>query len=644
MKEETKRGLYDFIKRADERLKGDTSLLNIISTHWGIYQMPSTGEDYRYKILGDEIEKHHILNDDWPQDKLYIRILKIFEDEARLLKFVRDLLNLKDVRIDVGLVDDLRNSLHKEGLDIIEMNNYLFIGRMNQNISKICDNNIPFILCKSEITHIVKFEEIEIQLPKDDICYVVTFNDEWNDYGKHTWFGIYYKEGKTVTLIGTIKIMKGDENNTYNTLPERFYYLDDEYCSLGYDVNFYKKVYELFQDKSMDFLSLLQDAATNNAIHERNRESYTFCKSLLRMNSSERSLREGRFYANGIDMRNAYCFKFSYAPPYLTEEEERVGIDFGFQYNCPSFRRVMGLIGENGVGKSSLIKSLSQSIARKDNKNFIDEAPIFSKVMVLSFSPFDIYPHTCPNSIIEYRYCGLMKSERELMSQEELIEKFKANLKNINARENADKLLSIWKKIMSDVIAEQIIGSFFEFDDFESRIVDKPIDEFCNNMSSGESIFVYSLTEIIANIRYDSLIMFDEPEQHLHPHAITKLIRAIYKVLDIFESYAIIATHSPLVIREMVSDNVLVFSRADNLLNVAKIGIESFGEDISLLSDIVFRNMNDQKRYEYVVKELVEDKGYGYKEVIEYLEGKHNKLGLSARLMIRNIVENNQKA
>lgn len=264
--------------------------------------------------------------------------------------------------------------------------------------------------------------------------------------------------------------------------------------------------------------------------------------------------------------------------------------------------------------------------------------------MVLSFSPFDIYTHNCPDSIIEYRYCGLMKSERELMSQEELIEKFKANLKNINARENADRLLRIWKKIMSDVIAEQIIDSFFEYDDFESRIVDKSIDEFCNNMSSGESIFVYSLTEIIANIRYDSLIMFDEPEQHLHPHAITKLIRAIYKVLDIFESYAIIATHSPLVIREMVSDNVLVFSRADNVLNVAKIGIESFGEDISLLSDIVFRNMNDQKRYEYVVKELVEDKGYGYKEVIEYLEGKHNKLGLSARLMIRNIVENNQKA
>lgn len=56
MKEETKRGLYDFIKKAYDKLRGDTSLLNIISTHWGIYQMPSTGDDYRYKVLGDEIE------------------------------------------------------------------------------------------------------------------------------------------------------------------------------------------------------------------------------------------------------------------------------------------------------------------------------------------------------------------------------------------------------------------------------------------------------------------------------------------------------------------------------------------------------------------------------------------------------------
>ena len=170
-------------------------------------------------------------------------------------------------------------------------------------------------------------------------------------------------------------------------------------------------------------------------------------------------------------------------------------------------------------------------------------------------------------------------------------------------------------------------------------LVDRVIHDFCQNMSSGETIFVYALTEIIANIRYDSLIMLDEPEQHLHPHAITKLLRAIYMVLDKFESYAIIATHSPLVIREMVSDNVLVFTREDNLLNVVKIGVESFGEDISVLTDVVFKNMNDEKRYEYVVRELSDRYGDDYDKIVEALQGEHNKLGLSARLMIRTIVE-----
>ena len=110
-------------------------------------------------------------------------------------------------------------------------------------------------------------------------------------------------------------------------------------------------------------------------------------------------------------------------------------------------------------------------------------------------------------------------------------------------------------------------------------------------------------------------------------------------VLDKFESYAIIATHSPLVIREMVSDNVMVFSREDNLLNVVKIGVESFGEDISVLTDVVFKNMNDEKRYEYVVRELSDIYGYDYDKIVGALQGEHNKLGLSARLMIRTIVD-----
>lgn len=521
------------------------------------------------------------------------------------------------------------------------MNNHLFIGNENQSSPTACDNIIPFVVCNSDVDHAVDFREKDIELPQDVKCFVLTFNNKWNDFDQFTWFRLYFKEGDGLRNIGTLKIMKGDKDNTRNVLPERFYCLGDDFCSLGYDIDYYKNVYSLFGKNSMSILSCLQDAATNINIHDRFADKYIFKQSLIRMNCSERALREGRFYANGKTMNNAYSFVFKYATPYHFDKEERINVGFDFKYNCPSFKRTIGMIGENGVGKSSLIESLSQSIAQKDSNCFVGEAPIFSKVMVISFSPFDAYPSSRLYRGIEYRYCGLMKSKNELLTMEEQIEQFKSNLNHIASRKGADHLMQIWKFILKDVITKEVLDSFFENDktNFRKVLVDDVIHDFCKNMSSGETIFVYSLTEIIANIRYDSLIMLDEPEQHLHPHAITKLLRAIYTVLDKFESYAIIATHSPLVIREMVSDNVLVFSREDNLLNVVKIGVESFGEDISVLTDVVFKNMNDEKRYEYVVRELSDRYGDDYEKIVEALQGEHNKLGLSARLMIRTIVE-----
>ena len=40
-------------------------------------------EDIRFSNLGDEIEKHFIINDDWSQEKLFNLIFKLKEDEER---------------------------------------------------------------------------------------------------------------------------------------------------------------------------------------------------------------------------------------------------------------------------------------------------------------------------------------------------------------------------------------------------------------------------------------------------------------------------------------------------------------------------------------------------------------------------------
>ena len=141
----------------------------------------------------------------------------------------------------------------------------------------------------------------------------------------------------------------------------------------------------------------------------------------------------------------------------------------------------------------------------------------------------------------------------------------------------------------------------------------------------------------MANIRYDALLLFDEPEQHLHPNAITQLIRGISSLLESFCSYAIIATHSPLIVRELVSDNVYVMTRENKFLSVAKIPIECFGEDIAILNDVIFGNRDQVKRFEEFIRKFVSD-GNSYEDILKLIETDNIPLGLSAKLLIKRTI------
>lgn len=89
-----------------------------------------------------------------------------------------------------------------------------------------------------------------------------------------------------------------------------------------------------------------------------------------------------------------------------------------------------------------------------------------------------------------YTYC----IENELIKRENQIEVFKSNLKEILKREHVDSLLEIRKNIMSEVIKEEVITSFYHKNNGEYELCNETIDRFCMCMSSGESIFVYALT------------------------------------------------------------------------------------------------------------------------------------------------------
>ncbi len=619
-------------------IRYNSDLMNDLSEFWDVYQKASTGEDKRYQILGDEIEKHFIFNDDWSEDKLLKSILKVTENGNLFLKFLERIINYKTNKDkQEEIIERIKVLLEKERLTILENDGALHIGSKDANRLKI-NNSTPFIQCKSQIITYTNFTEEDIEWPNRTNCFVLTHNYAWNDFGYYTWFALHYIDNDGGKYnIGTVKIMKRGCDNTNDVLEQHFISLSEEYCSLGFDVSYYQNLKKVLGNKAYDCLAALRDVACFSSIHEAFEKEKAFIHSLCRFNSSEKALREGRYFVNGRDIKDAYSFTFRYSPKYKDPDDEDNVIDFNLEYKCQPYKRIIGLIGENGVGKTTLINDIVDALVKNKKEGFEGLRPIFSQVIIVSYSPFDHFPPNNINYMMGYKYCGLLKERNELLSLDDQVEHLIRNINKIIEREQSDYLMTTWKEIISEVFPPDTIKAICH-----DKTVDKEgTKNVCKRMSSGETMFIFAISDILANIRNDTLLFFDEPEQHLHPHAISQLLKAIFEILERFQSYAIIATHSALVVREMVAENVYVFNRNLNTLNVSKIGYECFGEDISVISDVIFKNLNDEKRYEKFIEDTAERCAWDYDRTMEVLQ-LQGKVGLNLRLIISNIINQHQ--
>lgn len=638
---EQRDNLYNIAIKEVQKVRYESDFMNILSAIWNVYKKNATGEDSRFNVLGDEISKHYVLNNDWSDDKLFVSILKLKDDDEALLRFIQALINTQDGNVTEDTIAQINQNI-PEGMRFEKGRDNIYLFVSNRRLLQLdIDQDYKFVKCQSKYTHgslVLDYDSFPQNLGTN--VFLLAHNN-WDDYGYKTTYALYYKdENNIINRIGILKLMKIGEHHTNSVLDNSFCILSEEFCSLGQDLSYYSKLYELFKDRSYVILRALRDAAVYSNIHEKFEQDEGFKVSLLRDNSAEKALREGRFIINGRKMDDAYSFTYLYKPEYYTDvDADFVKIPFQFQYQCKPFDRVYGLIGENGVGKTTLLNNVISSLTDTGNEGFEGLRPIFSKIMAISYSPFDSVPTKISDSVVDYLYCGLLENENTILSKEKQYEKLRANIQTINERNSLkENFCEIWLDIMKDVFPNSVIQSFCTYRNGLLSLQADEIYKACILMSSGETIFLYVISDIIANIRQDTLLLFDEPEQHLHPHGIMQLIRAIYTILEKFESYAIIATHSPLVIREMLSKNVFVFNREEDYLHVAKIGIESFGEDIAILNDIVFNNRSENKQYEKYISELVESCD-NYNEVVAIIQNEHNELGLNTRLLIQSAFE-----
>ena len=501
------------------------------------------------------------------------------------------------------------------------------------------------------------FYETNIEWPDDTNCFVLTFNAEWNDnFSYKTRYNLYYVCDSIQNHIGEVKIIKRGSDNTSDVLPSSFYSLDSDFCSLGQSDNYYYNFSKFFKEQAYVYLAELCDVALYSRLQKEFEKEPSFISSLIRYNDAERALRLGRYIVYGRDISNAFSFQYQFIPPYNKQKDNLVVFDFNFTKDIEYYRRAIALIGENGVGKSSLMKKMVKEIVTNKNENFRGLNPLFSCVMAITYSPFDDYPlsDSLKGKTIDYEYCGLvdhLEEENNRIIKKDLLTKdkqIKIFIKNVHViLERREQLISTWIKNVLKVFNQESLEkaiNFKESNPFNNyKLNDNGLEEMFEKASSGESIFLSVISSILAKIRYDSILFLDEPEQHLHPAGITVLISSIMEILERYNSFAIISTHSPYIIREIPSSNVKILHRKNERLYSSPIGIESFGEEVSAISNFVFEDLDREKRYEEIIEELSAMHNYNFEKIIEKLQNNGKSLGLNTLLKINSIIRKNKE-
>ncbi len=120
---------------------------------------------------------------------------------------------------------------------------------------------------------------------------------------------------------------------------------------------------------------------------------------------------------------------------------------------------------------------------------------------------------------------------------------------------------------------------------------------FLDSLSSGEAILTHLTTALVSWLEPFSLVLFDEPETHLHPNAVANLFSVLSELLLQNESFALIATHSPIVLQEIPRSRVVLLTRDGDVTTSAKLDTESFGESLSELTRHVFETNEVKNPY-----------------------------------------------
>jgi predicted ATPase len=464
--------------------------------------------------------------------------------------------------------------------------------------------------------------------------------DNWNDFSYYTLFGINYVNSEGIDCeIGAVRIahrgQKEGPDEKLLKIGDVFEKLDDIFFSLGTEDSYYETLGGI-SDEVRDFvLKGLNDVAFDTSLLNEVIDEEVTKYSLLRDISYKTVINQFNRIAHGGARLTNYSFE------YLLSNEKENKIKFSVFANEFPPSNIQVIIGSNGVGKSYLLNGMIDSVLNKHNSvgefifNTQYENDTFSNLICVTFSAFDEYGfhQKNENPNIKYHYIGLKnnnsKSDNTL---NDFADDFTSSIGLIISSQKFGR----WKTIIRELESDSLFKSenFIEYIEKSYNANSKEkLEQKFKKLSSGHKIILLTITKLVELLQEKSLIFFDEPETHLHPPLLSSFIRAISKLLINRNAVCIMTSHSPIVLQEVPSSCVYKLSRMGYISKFEKPNLETFGENIGILTNEIFGLEVTESGFYKLLKEIVKV-NFTYESALSSING---KLGIEGKSILRSL-------
>jgi predicted ATP-dependent endonuclease of OLD family len=153
-------------------------------------------------------------------------------------------------------------------------------------------------------------------------------------------------------------------------------------------------------------------------------------------------------------------------------------------------------------------------------------------------------------------------------------------------------------------------------------------------MSSGHVVVLLTITKLVSRVEEKTLVLFDEPESHLHPPLLSALMRSLSGLLHDRNAVAIIATHSPVVLQEVPRSCAWKITRSGTSSSVQRPELETFGENVGSLTREVFGLEVAKSGFNAVLAQQAFE-GQTYEEVLSSFG---NQVGIEGRAILKSLM------